>query len=133
MLRTLGLADLCSRATMPLDDVFAKLGIPMERSRMDYIAIFFAGAFLCNSIPHLVAGLQGAPFQTPFAKPRGVGLSPPLVNFLWGIFNLVVGALLLSASPVEIGFNPRFAVLTAGALTIGTYLSLHFGKVRGDG
>jgi hypothetical protein len=131
MVRMLCAADLCSTATMPLDDVIAKLGIPIEWVRMDYIAIFFAGAFLCNSIPHLVAGLQGAPFQTPFATPRGVGLSPPLVNFLWGIFNLVIGVLLLSANPVEIGFDPRFAVLIAGALTIGTHLSLHFGKVRG--
>ncbi len=98
---------------------------------MDYVAIFFAGAFLCNSIPHLVAGLQGAPFQSPFATPRGVGLSPPWVNFLWGLFNLVVGALLLSANSVEIGFNQHFSALVAGALAIGTYLSLHFGKVRG--
>ncbi len=98
---------------------------------MNYIAIFFAGAFLCNSIPHLVAGLQGAPFQSPFAKPRGVGLSPPWLNFLWGLFNFVVGALLLSAHPVEIGLNPHFAVLVGGALAIGTYLSLHFRKVRG--
>ncbi len=100
---------------------------------MDYIAIFFAGALLCNSIPHLVAGLQGAPFQTPFAKPRGVGLSPPVVNFLWGMSNLVVGALLLSANPVEIGLTLSFATLVAGALAIGTYLALHFGRVRSGG
>jgi hypothetical protein len=98
---------------------------------MHDIAIFFAGAFLCNSIPHLVAGLQGSPFQTPFAKPRGVGLSPPWVNVGWGVFNLVVGGLLLSSNPVEIGFNLHFAVLVAGALVLGTYLSLHFGQVRG--
>ncbi len=36
---------------------------------MDYIAVFFAGAFLCNSLPHLACGLSGAPFPTPFAKP----------------------------------------------------------------
>ncbi len=98
---------------------------------MDYVAIFFAGVFLCNSIPHLAAGLQGAPFQSPFATPRGIGLSPPWVNFLWGLFNLVVGALLLSANSVEIGLNPHFAVLVAGALALGTYLSLHPGQVRG--
>jgi hypothetical protein len=98
---------------------------------MHDVAIFFAGAFLCNSVPHLVAGLQGSPFQSPFAKPRGVGLSPPWVNFLWGAFNLVVGGLLLSANPVEIGLNPHFAVFVAGALALGTFLSLHFGRVRG--
>jgi len=100
---------------------------------MDYVAIFFAGAFLCNSVPHLVAGLQGAPFQSPFAKPPGVGLSSPLVNFLWGMFNLIVGALLLATHPVEIGLTIDFAVLIAGALAIGIYLALHFGRVRGGG
>jgi hypothetical protein len=68
---------------------------------MEYVCHFFAGAFLCNCIPHLVAGLQGAPFPTPFAKPRGVGNSSPPVNFLWGSFNLPAGVALLSAPPVR--------------------------------
>jgi hypothetical protein len=97
---------------------------------MDYVAIFFAGAFLCNSVPHLVAGLQGARFQSPFAKPRGVGVSSPLVNVLWGIFNLVVGALLLSDFPVQVGLTSRFAILVAGAVAIGSFLALHFGRLR---
>jgi hypothetical protein len=97
---------------------------------MDYVAIFFAGAFLCNSVPHLVAGLQGARFQSPFAKPRGIGVSSPLVNVLWGIFNLVVGALLLSDFPVEVGLTSRFAILVAGAVAIGSFLALHFGRLR---
>ena len=63
---------------------------------MNYAATFLAGAFLCNCIPHLGAGLQGIPFPTPFAKPRGIGNSSPLVNFLWGVFNLCVGLYLLS-------------------------------------
>ena len=53
---------------------------------MHYVAAFFAGAFLCNCIPHLDCGLRGAPFPTPFAKPRGIGDSSPLINVLWGFF-----------------------------------------------
>jgi hypothetical protein len=49
---------------------------------MNSVALFFAGAFLCNSIPHLTKGLQGEPFPSPFAKPPGKGNSSPLVNFL---------------------------------------------------
>lgn len=45
---------------------------------MIHLAPFFAGAFLCNALPHLAAGLQGRPFPTPFATPHGVGDSPPL-------------------------------------------------------
>ena len=97
---------------------------------MTYVALFFAGAFLCNCIPHLVSGLQGAPFPSPFAKPPGFGDSSPLVNFLWGTFNFLVGLGLLSRNPVEVGFNLSFLVLMVGALAIGIQLSLHFGKVR---
>jgi hypothetical protein len=97
---------------------------------MMYLALFFAGAFLCNGIPHLVAGLQGAPFPTPFARPRGVGNSPPVVNFLWGLFNLLVGGWLWSLYPVRPGPFPGFVVLVLGALVLGLYLAWHFGKVR---
>jgi hypothetical protein len=100
---------------------------------MDYAAIFFAGVFLCNCIPHLGAGLQGMSFPTPFAKPRGIGNSSPLVNFLWGVLNLCIGLYLLSRQPLTIGPNPGCFALIAGALAIGIYLSLHFGRVRADG
>ena len=96
---------------------------------MHYVLTFFAGAFLCNCIPHLSSGLRGAPFPTRFAKSRGVGNSPPFLNFLWGSFNLFIGIYLLSICPVVIGPNPTCLALVAGALTMGAYLSLHFGKV----
>jgi hypothetical protein len=97
---------------------------------MSYVALFFAGAFLCNCIPHLCSGLQGSSFPTPFAKPRGVGDSSAIVNFLWGAANLLIGIHLLSRHPVEIGVNPSFVTLVVGVLLMGTYLSVHFAKVR---
>lgn len=100
---------------------------------MHYIALLFAGAFLCNCIPHLVCGLQGAPFPSPFASPPGVGNSPPLVNVLWGLFNLLFGLFLLAAHPVAIGINADFAVLVLGALLLGVGLALHFGKLHRPG
>src|ERR1700743_2433686 len=93
-----------------------------------YIPAFLAGVFICNALPHLAAGLRGEIFPTPFARPRGKGPSSPLVNFLWGMFNLLVGLLLLSRQPVTIGSDPAFIALMAGALAIGTYLSIHFGQ-----
>lgn len=97
---------------------------------MDYLAAFLAGAFFCNAIPHLASGLRGEAFPTPFARPRGVGESPPLVNFLWGAINILAGTWLLGLFPVAIGLNAGFVAVIAGALAIGTYLSLHFGRVR---
>jgi hypothetical protein len=99
---------------------------------MNYVALFFAGAFLCNCIPHLAAGLQGMPFPTPFAKPRGVGNSSPFLNFLWGAFNLAVGITLLSRHRVVVGLNVDCLMIAAGAVLLGTYLSRHFGKVRAE-
>ena len=61
-----------------------------------YLAYFFGGLFLANTVPHLVSGLSGSPFQSPFATPPGKGLSSSTVNVLWGMFNLAVAYLLLA-------------------------------------
>jgi hypothetical protein len=55
-----------------------------------YVSYFFGGAFLTNAILHLVPGLTGRAFQSPFAKPTGRGLSSSTVNVRWAFFNLVV-------------------------------------------
>src|SRR6266852_9374285 len=101
-----------------------------RRNALHYIASFFAGVFICNCIPHLVCGLRGEPFQTPFAKPPNVGNSPPLVNFLWGFANAVAGAVLLVSYPVSSASSASSLLLFAGALAIGIVLSVGFGKVR---
>jgi hypothetical protein len=97
-----------------------------------YLLLLLAGVLLCNAIPHLAAGLRGEPFPTPFARPRGVGLSPPLVNFLWGLLNAALGLWLTTERPFALGVNLPTLALLAGALGIGIYLSLHFAKVRRD-
>src|ERR1700685_2480757 len=65
---------------------------------MDWLhdaAYFFGGAFLANAVPHFVSGTMGRPFQSPFAKPPGKGLSSSTVNVLWGCFNIAIGYLLI--------------------------------------
>ena len=99
---------------------------------MLYVALFFAGAFLCNSIPHLVAGLRGEPFPTPFAKPSGVGDSSPLVNFFWGAANAIVGSALLARYPFAVGLNVETFAFALGALLLGAFAASHFGKVRAN-
>ena len=91
--------------------------------------LFGAGLLLCNCVPHLCSGLQGRAFPTPFARPRGVGDSPPLLNFLWGIANLLVGLVLLVRRIDGVGPNADGGLLLAGVLVAGAYLSHHFGKV----
>lgn len=94
------------------------------------VADFFAGAFLCNAIPHLTSGLQGVPFPTPFARPPGQGLSSPIVNFLWGFLNFVIALALLSIAHIEIGLNSPLIAFLLGFLLIGLLTAWHFGKVR---
>lgn len=60
-----------------------------------YVAYFFAGMFFTNALPHLAAGSMGRPFQSPFAKPPGQGLSSARVNVLWGSFNVILGYVLM--------------------------------------
>src|SRR5271170_4813615 len=59
------------------------------------VSYFFGGAFLANAVPHWVSGTMGRPFQSPFAKPPGEGLSSSTVNVLWGAFNAAIAYPLL--------------------------------------
>jgi hypothetical protein len=96
-----------------------------------YSVLFVSGLFLVNGVPHFVHGASGAPFQSPFANPRGVGESSPLVNVLWGFFNFVVGFVLLGLFTPEGKYAPvGWIAFAAGALLISVFLSLHFGRVR---
>ena len=87
---------------------------------MTYLLQFLAGALLCNCIPHLVAGLQGRLFPTPFAKPRGVGNSLPLINFAWGSANLLLGFLVVSGHLPLAGPLPDSFALALGFLATGS-------------
>jgi hypothetical protein len=101
-----------------------------------YLALvqqFFAGAFLCNSVPHLVAGLQGRKFPTPFSIPATIGYSSALTNVFWGLFNVVVGLLLVSAAPLTVGLNAGCISALLGALGIGAHIARHFGRVTAGG
>src|SRR5487761_2098618 len=60
-----------------------------------YLAWFLAGVFLANSILHIVQGICGNRFQTPFASPPGVGESSAVVNVIWGFLNFAIGGALL--------------------------------------
>lgn len=96
------------------------------------IAYFFGGLFLANAVPHFVSGVLGRPFQTPFAKPSGIGLSSSTVNVLWGTFNAALAYLLL----LRVGtFDPRsltcIAPFALGALLISLFAARHFGQFHG--
>jgi hypothetical protein len=92
---------------------------------------FFAGAFLANGIPHLVQGMCGNKFQSPFASPPGMGESSAIVNVIWGWFNFIVGGTLLRIFlpplPPPAG---SLVAIALGVLVLSLGLAIHFGKVR---
>ena len=97
-----------------------------------YVSYFFGGAFLANAVPHVVSGVTGRAFQTPFAKPPGQGLSSSTVNVLWGFCNIVVGYVLVCRVG-DFGLRDASDViaLALGALTIALVSARGFGRFNG--
>lgn len=99
---------------------------------LHYVSYFFGGVFLVNAIPHFVSGTTGHAFQSPFAKPSGVGLSTSMVNVLWGAFNIVVAYLLICqvgdfdlSDPVDAG------IAGVGGLLMAMACARLFGRFHG--
>ncbi len=98
-----------------------------------YLAQFVSGLLLANGVPHLVHGISGEKFQSPFASPPGVGESSPTVNVLWGFANIAVGfALLRSFKPQGPEAVAGWIAVRLGVVFAGVLLSRHFGRVRGN-
>ena len=96
------------------------------------LSCFFGGALLGNAVPHFVSGVMGRPFQTPFAKPPGQGLSSSTVNVLWGFFNLVVGYVLVCRVADFDGKDVGDVIaLGLGVLAIALFAARHFGRFHG--
>jgi hypothetical protein len=82
------------------------------------ISYLFGGAFLANAVPHFVSGMMGRPFQSPFARPSGKGLSSSTVNVLWGFANFIVAYLLIA----RVGNFDLHAADQASAVGLGVLL-----------
>jgi hypothetical protein len=96
------------------------------------LAYFFGGAFLANAVPHYVSGMMGRPFQTPFAKPPGKGLSSSTVNVLWGLANLAVAyGLIFRVGEFDPRAGDQVASLGAGLLVMSVLSARMFGRFHG--
>ena len=95
-----------------------------------YLAHFFGGAFLANAVPHLVNGISGRPFPSPFASPPGQGDSSPVINVAWSAVNAGIAYLLLFQAG-RFTFDSRGDTLVAGigAFLMSLMLAKGFGRV----
>jgi hypothetical protein len=96
------------------------------------VSYFAGGLFLTNTVPHLVAGISGSPFQSPFATPPGEGLSSALVNVLWGLFNLAVGyVLVVRVGRFDLRRTDHALALGGGVALTAVWLARHFARFHG--
>jgi hypothetical protein len=96
------------------------------------LSYFFGGAFLTNAVPHAVSGVMGRPFQSPFAKPPGEGLSSSTVNVLWGFVNLAVGYVLVCrVGDFAVKDSRDVIAFGAGALMMALVSARLFGRFNG--
>jgi hypothetical protein len=99
---------------------------------LHFVSWFFGGAFLSNAVPHFVSGVRGEPFQSPFAKPPGQGLSSSTVNVLWGFLNLAIGyALVCHVGEFRIQDIEDALAVGIGILAISLLSARHFGRFHG--
>jgi hypothetical protein len=97
---------------------------------LNYVYLFFGGAFLSNAVPHLVMGVTGRKFPTPFATPPGKGESSSMTNVLWGILNFFIAFVFLD----YLGVFLRESLIDvtcfwAGVVLMSIFAARHFGGV----
>ncbi len=96
------------------------------------MSYFFGGAFLANAIPHCISGMMGRPFQSPFAKPPGQGLSSSSVNVVWGFCNIAVGYVLVCrVGDFVLTDMSDIAALGVGAFLMSLLSARLFGRFNG--
>jgi len=101
-------------------------------SWLPFVSYFFGGAFLANAIPHFVSGMMGRPFQSPFARPPGQGLSSSTVNVLWGFLNIVAGYVLVCrVGDFRLRDTSDVIAFGLGVLLIALPSARHFGRFHG--
>ncbi len=95
------------------------------------VAYFFGGAFVANASPHLIAGVSGRSFPSPFASPPFKGLSSPTVNVAWGLFNLAVAyVLLLHVGELDIRIWLHVAACFAGFGAMALQCARSLGRIH---
>ncbi|MGA2143257.1 MAG: hypothetical protein ABSG94_12700 [Brevinematales bacterium] len=95
-----------------------------------YLACFFAGLFLVNTVPHFIHGVSGEMFPTPFANPPGKGLSSPVINVFWALGNLAAGYILFRAGRVSKADKWGRGLFYIGIAAMSIMLSFGFSQIN---
>jgi hypothetical protein len=99
---------------------------------MHFVSYFFGGIFLTNAAPHFLSGVMGRPFQSPFARPPGQGLSSSTVNVLWGFLNLVAGYVLICrVGDFDLRSTDQVVAVGTGVILASLMSARLFGRFHG--
>lgn len=93
----------------------------------EFIIAFVFGFFATNSLPHIIPGVHGKPFYSPFASPPAKGKSSAVVNVLWGFFNIVVAYILFVATKINLRDVTQGVGFLLGILITSLILAITFG------
>ncbi len=93
----------------------------------EFIIAFVFGFFATNSLPHIIPGVHGKPFYSPFASPPAKGKSSAVVNVLWGFFNIVVAYILFVATEINLRDVAQGVGFLLGILITSLILAITFG------
>ncbi len=95
---------------------------------LDFIIAVAFGFFVTNSLPHIIPGIHGKPFYSPFATPPVKGKSSAVVNVLWGYFNIVVAYILYVAADINLKNLTEGIGFLLGILVTSLILAITFGR-----
>ncbi len=94
----------------------------------NYLAALAGGFFTANIIPHLVKGMTGQEFPSPFGVPSGVGLSTPIENVIWAMINLTLSYVLLRVSKVKFDNTISMVLVFLGVALCAFMCASNFGS-----
>lgn len=106
---------------------------------LQVIAYFLSGAFIANSIPHIVNGTSGKKFpeKSPFKNPSQnespfeVFFFSPVVNVIWGVSNLAAGFVIgNSIGTFRIGLTSDVFIFMLGFTSTAIFLAWNIGRVH---
>lgn len=91
-------------------------------------AAIVAAVALANAVPHTLAGPLVLSLPTPFSGGPGT-LSGPMINFLWGLSNIALGAWLLWCIRPWLHRRSVRIALIATAIVFATFLTWAIGSL----
>lgn len=96
---------------------------------LEIVALFLAGLFCANGIPHFIHGISGKDFHNPSLHRFVPTVPSPLFNVIWGLLNFCLVIFLLNVASVSNKTrNAEFVPFAMGFAFASVGLSIFFNR-----